>query len=87
MGSSYSCCINCGGKKVSPINASSFSFSFINEFEKSVKEMKKALLVLSIIFFTTQLTFSQISYGYTGDKKPNIDDGRTFEEICFQEKI
>jgi len=74
VGSSYSCCINCGGKKIYPINAYSFSFSFINEFEKSVKEMKKALLVLSITFFTTQFIFSQIGYGYTGDKRANIDD-------------
>ena len=36
--------------------------------------MKKALLVLSITFFTTQFIFSQIGYGYTGDKRANIDD-------------
>ena len=36
--------------------------------------MKKALLFLFISFFTTQLTFGQIGYGYTGDKRANIDD-------------
>tara|TARA_B110000263_G_scaffold81912_1_gene71651 strand:+ start:426 stop:833 length:408 start_codon:yes stop_codon:yes gene_type:complete len=36
--------------------------------------MKKALLVFLIIFLTIQLTFSQIGYGYTGDKRANIDD-------------
>jgi len=36
--------------------------------------MKKALLVLLITFLTIQLTFSQIGYGYTGDKRANIDD-------------
>lgn len=36
--------------------------------------MKKALLVFLITFLTIQLTFSQIGYGYTGDKRANIDD-------------
>ncbi len=36
--------------------------------------MKKALLVFLITVLTIQLTFSQISYGYTGDKRANIDD-------------
>jgi len=36
--------------------------------------MKKALLFLFISFFTSQLTFGQIGYGYTGDKRANIDD-------------
>jgi len=36
--------------------------------------MKKALLVFLITFLTIQFTFSQIGYGYTGDKKANIDD-------------
>ena len=36
--------------------------------------MKKALLVFLIAFLTIQLTFSQIGYGYTGDKRANIDD-------------
>ena len=36
--------------------------------------MKKTLLVLLITFFTSQLTFGQIGYGYTGDKRANIDD-------------
>ena len=36
--------------------------------------MKKALLVFLIVFLTIQLTFSQIGYGYTGDKRANIDD-------------
>ena len=36
--------------------------------------MRKTLSVLLITFFTTQLTFGQIGYGYTGDKRANIDD-------------
>ena len=36
--------------------------------------MKKALLVFLITVLTIQLTFSQIGYGYTGDKRANIDD-------------
>ena len=36
--------------------------------------MKKTLSVLLITFFTSQLTFGQIGYGYTGDKRANIDD-------------
>ena len=36
--------------------------------------MKKALLVFLITFLTVQLTFSQICYGCTGDKRANIDD-------------
>jgi len=36
--------------------------------------MKKALLFLFLSFFTSQLTFGQIGYGYTGDKRANIDD-------------
>ena len=36
--------------------------------------MRKALLVFLITFLTIQLTFSQIGYGYTGDKRANIDD-------------
>ena len=36
--------------------------------------MRKTLSVLLITFFTSQLTFGQISYGYTGDKRANIDD-------------
>jgi len=36
--------------------------------------MRKTLSVLLITFLTTQLTFGQIGYGYTGDKRANIDD-------------
>ena len=36
--------------------------------------MKKALLFLFLSFFATQFTFGQIGYGYTGDKRANIDD-------------
>ena len=36
--------------------------------------MRKALSVLLITFFTTQFIFAQIGYGYTGDKRANIDD-------------
>ena len=36
--------------------------------------MKKTLSVLLITFVTSQLTFGQIGYGYTGDKRANIDD-------------
>ena len=36
--------------------------------------MRKALSVLLMTFFTTQFTFGQIGYGYTGDKRANIDD-------------
>jgi len=36
--------------------------------------MKKALLFFLITVLTIQLTFSQIGYGYTGDKRANIDD-------------
>ncbi len=36
--------------------------------------MRKTLSVLLITFFTSQLTFGQIGYGYTGDKRANIDD-------------
>ena len=36
--------------------------------------MKKTQSVLLITFFTYQLTFGQIGYGYTGDKRANIDD-------------
>ena len=31
-------------------------------------------MFLFISFFTSQLTFGQIGYGYTGDKRANIDD-------------
>ena len=36
--------------------------------------MRKAILGFLITFLTIQLTFSQIGYGYTGDKRANIDD-------------
>jgi len=36
--------------------------------------MRKILLVFLVSFLTVQFTFSQIGYGYTGDKRANIDD-------------
>lgn len=36
--------------------------------------MRKTLLVFLVSFLTVQFTFSQIGYGYTGDKRANIDD-------------
>ena len=36
--------------------------------------MKKIISVFLVVFLTVQFAFSQIGYGYTGDKRANIDD-------------
>ncbi len=36
--------------------------------------MKKIISVFLVSFLTVQFAFSQIGYGYTGDKRANIDD-------------